>query len=82
MLEMGYLITISNTKRNVIGVWFLIKVLFCVLHEENEGTEPILNKIVNGIDWIINYCSGSFKEMLYELRTEIEIQKMGYIMDF
>ena len=72
----------KDQSRNVIGVWFLIKVFFCVLHEENEGTEPILNKIVNGIDWIINYCSGSFKEMLYELRTEIEIQKMGYIMDF
>ena len=72
----------KDQSRNVIGVWFLIKVFFCVLHEENEGTEPILNKIVNGIDWIINYCSGSIKEMLYELRTEIEIQKLGYIMDF
>ena len=35
----------KDPTRNVIGVWFLIKVFFCVLHEENEGTELILNKI-------------------------------------
>ena len=43
----------------LIGVWFVIKVFFCVLQDENEGAEPILNKIVNCIDWKIKYCGGN-----------------------
>ena len=72
----------KEPTRNVIGVWFVIKVFFCVLQDENEGAEPILNKIVNCIDWIIKYCGGKFSEIFYELRTEIEIQKLGYLLDF
>ena len=48
----------------------------------NQKPKPILNKIVNGIDWIIKYCGGTFKEIFYELRTEMEIQKLGYLLDF
>ena len=44
--------------------------------------QNLFNKQVHGIDWIIKYCSGNFQEIFYELRTEIEIQKMGYLFDF
>ena len=36
-----YMTTIINTKMNIIGVWFLNKVLFLILQEENEGCIPI-----------------------------------------
>ena len=28
------------------------------------------------------YCRGNFMEIFYELRTEIKIQKLGYLLDF
>ena len=72
----------KEPTRNVIGVWLVMKVFFYVLHEEIEETELILNKIVNDIDWVVGYCGGKFLEIFHELRTEIEIQKMGYLLDF
>ena len=67
--------------KNIIGVWFLNKVLFLILHEENEDTSYILDKILNFIDWIITFCSGKYVETFHELRTEIEIQKLGFLLD-
>ena len=67
--------------RNIIGVWFLNKVLFLILQEENEETSFILDKILNFIDWIITFCGGKYVETFHELRTEIEIQKIGFMLD-
>ena len=63
----------KEQSRNIIGVWFLNKVLFLILQEENEDTSYILDKILNFIDWIITFCSGKYVETFHELRTEIEI---------
>ena len=67
--------------RNIIGVWFLNKVLFLILQEENEETSFILDKILNFIDWIVTFCGGKYMETFHELRTEIEIQKIGFMLD-
>ena len=64
-----------------IAVWFLNKVLFLILQEGNEDTSFILDKILNFIDWIITFCSGKYVETFHELRTEIEIQKIGFLLD-
>ena len=63
--------------------WHLLhfKVLFIVLQEENEETSFILDKILNFIDWIITFCGGKYVETFHELRTEIEIQKIGFMLD-
>ena len=34
------------------------------------------------VEYQIKYCGGNFWEIFYELRTEIEIQKLGYLLDF
>ena len=67
--------------RNIVGVWFLIKVLFLILQKENEETSFILDKILNFIDWIVTFCGGKYLETFHELRTEIEIQKIGFMLD-
>ena len=68
--------------RNVIGVWFMIKVFCLVFQDDSKEITSILDKIVNTIDWIIGFCGGKYLEIFYELRTEIEIQKMAYLFDF
>ena len=59
----------------------MIKVLFIVLQEENEEISFILDQILNFIDWIITFCGGKYVEIFHELRTEIEIQKIGFMLD-
>ena len=48
---------------------------------KHEDTSSILDKILNFIDWIITFCSGKYVETFHALRTEIEIQKLGFLLD-
>ena len=64
------------------GLWFMIKVFCLVFQDDSNDIISILDKIVNTIDWIIGFCGGKYLEIFYELRTEIEIQKMAYLFDF
>ena len=58
-----------------------VTVLFLILQEENAETSFILDKILNFIDWIVTFCGGKYMETFHELRTEIEIQKIGFMLD-
>ena len=72
----------TKELQNIIAVWFLNKVLFLILQKENEDTSSILDKILNSIDWIITFSSGKYVETFHELRTEIEIQKIGFFIGY
>ena len=71
----------KDQLKNLVGVWFLNKVFYCILQEEIEETDAILEKILNTIDWVLSFCGGKYSETFHELRTEIEIQKIGFLLD-
>ena len=79
MKQLGLAIdkTECESKFLVLMIWVPIK----DSHHIKSKLKKKLDKILNFIDWIVTFCGGKYMETFHGLRTEIEIQKIGFMLD-